>query len=127
LSVNADWIIVRASENTRPHTGLDPDQLVGQLAERCMDTDVLHDIRGRLQLASAPGVVERLFGQRLTPGGSRFDIAVHQSGVETIMEFEPSEKQEASALGHCELCSTDWNGGSVSATYAVTRPGRCAR
>ena len=98
LSVNADWIIVRASENTRPHTGLDPDQLVGQLAERCMDTDVLHDIRGRLQLASAPGVVERLFGRRLTPGGRLFDIAIHQSGLETIMEFEPSEKQEASAL-----------------------------
>ncbi|HEX3399573.1 MAG TPA: HWE histidine kinase domain-containing protein [Acetobacteraceae bacterium] len=98
LSVNADWIIVRASENTRPHTGLDPDQLVGQLAERCMDTDVLHDIRGRLQLASAPGVVERLFGRRLTPGGRLFDIAIHQSGLETIMEFEPSEEQEASAL-----------------------------
>ncbi len=98
LSVNDDWIVVRASENTHCHIGLDPGQIVGQPAERCIHRDVLHDIRGRLQLASAPGVVERLFGQRLTPGGSRFDIAVHQSGVETIMEFEPSEKQEASAL-----------------------------
>ena len=104
LSVNADWIVVRASENTQSHIGLDPGQIVGQPAERCVHRDVLHDIRGRLQLASAPGVVERLFGQRLTPGGNQFDIAVHQSDLETIIEFEPSEKQEASALADIANC-----------------------
>lgn len=98
LSVNADWIVTRASENTRSHIGLDPGQLVGQPAERCVGKDVLHDIRGRLQLAGAPGVVERLFGQRLTAGGALFDVAVHQSGIETIIEFEPSETQETAAL-----------------------------
>jgi light-regulated signal transduction histidine kinase (bacteriophytochrome)/CheY-like chemotaxis protein len=98
LSVNADWIIVRASENAHSYIGLNPGQLVGQLAERCIHKDVLHDIRGRLQLAGAPGVVERLFGQQLTPGGSLFDIAIHQSGLETIMEFEPSETQNTAAL-----------------------------
>jgi light-regulated signal transduction histidine kinase (bacteriophytochrome) len=98
LSVNADWVVVRASENTHSHVGLEPGQIVGQPAERCVHAEVLHGIRGRLQLAPAPGVVERLFGQRLTPGGRLFDIALHQSGLETIMEFEPSEKQEASAL-----------------------------
>ena len=98
LSVNADWVVIRASENTHSHVGLEPGQIVGQPAERCVHAEVLHGIRGRLQLAPAPGVVERLFGQRLTPGGRLFDIALHQSGLETIMEFEPSEKQEASAL-----------------------------
>ncbi len=98
LSVNADWIVTRASENTHSHIGLDPGQLVGQLAERCIHKDVLHDIRGRLQLAGAPGVVERLFGQRLSLGGRLFDIALHQSGLETIMEFEPADAQEPAAL-----------------------------
>jgi light-regulated signal transduction histidine kinase (bacteriophytochrome) len=98
LSVNADWIVTRASKNTHSHIGLDPGPLVGQPAERCIGKDVLHDIRGRLQLAGAPGVVERLFGQRLTPGGTVFDVAVHQSGSETVIEFEPSEPQEIAAL-----------------------------
>lgn len=98
LSVNADWTVIRASENTQSHIGLDPGHIIGQPAEHCLHPDVLHDIRGRLQLASAPGVVERLFGQRLTPGGKPFDVAVHQSGLETIIEFEPAENQEASAL-----------------------------
>ena len=98
LSVNADWIVTRASENTHSHIGLDPGHLVGQPAERCIGKEVLHDIRGRLQLAGAPGVVERLFGQRLTLGGGLFDVAVHQSGPEIIIEFEPSEAQETAAL-----------------------------
>jgi light-regulated signal transduction histidine kinase (bacteriophytochrome)/CheY-like chemotaxis protein len=98
LSVNADWIVTRASDNTHSHIGLDPGQLVGQPAEHFIGKEVLHDIRGRLQLAGAPGVVERLFGQCLTPGRGLFDIAVHQSGLDTIMEFEPSEPHETAAL-----------------------------
>ena len=98
LSVNADWTVIRASENTSFHIGLNLGELIGQPVERCIHQGVLHDIRGRLQLAAAPGVVERLFGQELAPGGPRFDIAVHQSGLETVLEFEPSENSETPAL-----------------------------
>ena len=98
LSVNADWIVVRTSENTHSYISLNPVELAGQPVERCIAKDVLHDIRGRLQLAGAPGVVERLFGQRLSPGGRPFDIAMHQSGLEIVLEFEPSEPEEAAAL-----------------------------
>jgi light-regulated signal transduction histidine kinase (bacteriophytochrome) len=98
LAVNADWTVVRASENTYSHIGLNPGQLIGHPAARCIHGDVLHDIRGRLQLATAPGVVERLFGQQLVSGGKAFDVAVHQSGRETILEFEPAEEQQVSAL-----------------------------
>ncbi len=98
LSVNADWIVIRASENTFSHIGANSGQLIGQPVERCIHHGVLHDIRGRLQLAAAPGVVERLFDQELTPGGGRFDIAIHQSGLEIILEFEPSEDQATSPL-----------------------------
>jgi light-regulated signal transduction histidine kinase (bacteriophytochrome)/CheY-like chemotaxis protein len=98
LSVNADWTVIRTSANTHSYIGLDPDELAGQPVECCIPKDVLHDIRGRLQLTGAPGVVERLFGQRLKPDGKLFDIAIHQSGLEIIMEFEPSEVEEAAAL-----------------------------
>jgi len=98
LAVNADWIVIRASDNTHSYLGLDPGQLVGHPATHCIQDDVLHDIRGRMQLAAAPGVVERLFGQHLAPGGKAFDVAMHQSGHETILEFEPAEDLQTSAL-----------------------------
>ena len=44
------------------------------------------------------GVVERLFGQRFSPGGARFDIAVHQSGSEIVLEFEPSGSEPIAPL-----------------------------
>ena len=52
LSVNADWIVVRTSENTHSYISLNPVELAGQPVERCIAKDVLHDIRGRLQLAA---------------------------------------------------------------------------
>jgi light-regulated signal transduction histidine kinase (bacteriophytochrome)/ActR/RegA family two-component response regulator len=90
LSVNAEWIVVRATENTRQFVGLDHVEMLGQAVDRCIAVEVLHDIRGRLQMSGGPGVVERLFGQRLTPDGALFDVAIHQSGHETVLEFEPS-------------------------------------
>jgi light-regulated signal transduction histidine kinase (bacteriophytochrome) len=53
--------------------------------------DLLHDIRGRLQTVAGTGIVERLFGQRLKPDGPLFDVAVHISGMETVLEFELSD------------------------------------
>ena len=50
-----------------------------------------------MQLAAAPGVVERLFGQHLTPEGKPFDIAIHQSGLETVLRAR--RRDGLSALG----------------------------
>jgi hypothetical protein len=81
--------------------------------------------RGPLQLASAPGGVERLFGQQLTPGAAPFDVAVHQSGLETIMEFEPAEKQEASALATLRTVLNRLERHVTQETFVLTRSGRC--
>jgi hypothetical protein len=43
-----------------------------------------------LETAAGTGIVERLFGQRLVAGSPRYDVAVHVSGGETVLEFEAS-------------------------------------
>jgi PAS fold/ABC transporter substrate binding protein len=88
LSVNADWLVARASENVEEFIGIRHAQVVGQSAEACLSAVLLHEIRSRLQVAGGMGIVERLYGQRLRTGGARFDIAVHQSGREVILEFD---------------------------------------
>lgn len=98
LSVNADWLVARASENVEKFIGIGHAQVVGQSAESCLSALLLHQIRGRLQVAGGMGVVERLYGQRLSPGGARFDIAIHQSGREVILEFEPSSGEPTAPL-----------------------------
>jgi light-regulated signal transduction histidine kinase (bacteriophytochrome) len=98
LSINSDWLVARASENVEKFIGIGHAQVVGQSAEACLSVILLHEIRGRLQVAGGMGIVERLYGQRLGPGGARFDIAIHQSGREVILEFEPSTGEPTAPL-----------------------------
>src|SRR3978361_560577 len=89
LSITADWFILRASANAHTFLGA-TEEIIGQPARNFLAADLLHDIRGRLQIAAGTGIVERLFGQRLVAGSARYDVAVHVSGGETVLEFEAS-------------------------------------
>ncbi len=93
LTINADSIVVRASDNVRDYFGVDANEMLGRPITKFVTADLLHAIRGRLQLASSEGVVERLFGQQLAENGPRFDVAAHFAGREAVLEFEPSAKE----------------------------------
>jgi light-regulated signal transduction histidine kinase (bacteriophytochrome) len=90
LSVTVDWTVVRASKNVHDFLGIPVDEIVGRPMEALIDAELLHDIRSRLQMSVGAGIVERLFGRRLRRDGPPFDAAVHQSGREFVLEFEPS-------------------------------------
>eukprot|EP01037_Dinobryon_pediforme_P001844 gene1844-1874_t len=88
VSVNADWLTVRASANVEAFLGISHAQIVGRSALDYIPADLVHDIRGRMQQAGDTGPVEPLFARRLAPGGTIFAVAVHASGSETVLEFE---------------------------------------
>jgi light-regulated signal transduction histidine kinase (bacteriophytochrome)/CheY-like chemotaxis protein len=89
LSISADWTVLRASSNASTFLG-NSGEIIGRPARDLLSADLIHDIRGRLQIASGTGIVERLLGQRLGAGSPRYDVAVHVSGGETVLEFEPA-------------------------------------
>ena len=95
LSVSTDWRVLRASANIEPFLGFAADEAVGQPVNSVLAADLLHDIRGRLQTVAGTGIVERLFGQRLKADGPLFDVAVHISGRETVLEFESAGQRHA--------------------------------
>ena len=97
LCVNEGWNVTRASENMPLFLDVRHEHLMGQPLTAFLSPELVHDIRGRLQLAGGLGVVERLFGRRLVPGGTPFDIAMHQSGPDTVLEFEPASEQANNA------------------------------
>ena len=88
LSVNADWITVRASENASKCLQIPAGSLLGHPVSECIPAALLHDIRGNMQQAGEAGVVEPLFRQMLHPTGPPWAIAIHRSGQEIVLEFE---------------------------------------
>jgi hypothetical protein len=51
----------------------------------------MHTLRNRLSVMRGPDVVERLFGVGLSDDGPLFDIAVHMSDDQVVIEAEPSQ------------------------------------
>ena len=90
LSMNADWITVRASKNAATYLRIAQTELIGHPAADYVPGDLLHDIRNHLQQAGEAGVVEPLFRRQLHPEGPLFAIAIHRSSPEMVLEFEES-------------------------------------
>ena len=81
LSVSTDWRILRASSNVFSFIGLSPNEIIGLPVNTVLSADLLHDIRGRLQTVAGTGVVERLFGQHVQPGGPLYDVAFQSAAA----------------------------------------------
>jgi light-regulated signal transduction histidine kinase (bacteriophytochrome) len=97
LTISADWNVLRCSANAGVFLGV-AGEMIGQPAKTVFPADFLHDVRGRLQIAIGTGIVERLFGCRLAAGSPRYDVAVHVSGNEIVLEFEASTGQPSAPL-----------------------------
>src|SRR5262245_4273997 len=90
LALLPDFTICIASENVPTFLGLEHSQVILHPI-----TDVLSDaaaktIRARVDYLAGPDAVERMFGLQLQDGGTRFDVAIHFSGVYLVIEAEPS-------------------------------------
>jgi light-regulated signal transduction histidine kinase (bacteriophytochrome) len=56
MSVNADWLVVRASENIGGLVGKGHPEVLGRSLGTFLSATLLHDIRGRLQVAGGLGI-----------------------------------------------------------------------
>ena len=90
IGLSDDWLIQRASLNVADFLGRDARDLIGMAASDVLSVDAIHALRNRLALLRGPDAVERLFRCRLTGDDRHFDVAVHVSGNDTIIEAEPS-------------------------------------
>jgi len=89
IAVSTDWIIARVSKNIRGLLGFDPGDLIGSPLPDYIPAALLHDLRNRVSLLAAPDMVERLFGREVGTSGQSYDIAVHFSGGQIVIEAEP--------------------------------------
>lgn len=91
VAVSTDWLISRVSANAPQFLGLPVEQLLGSSLRELFDPEAVHTLRNRLARFRHDDSIERAFGVSLLPQGERFDIAVHMSNGEVVIEAEPSE------------------------------------
>ncbi|GHH07882.1 signal transduction histidine kinase [Sphingomonas glacialis] len=100
LALTADWLVARTSANIADYIGHTPEDLIGLPLAEIFSTPVIHDLRNRAAVLRGADAVERVFDLVLVPGGTAFDVAIHYSGGQVVIEAEPAsgEYGDASSL-----------------------------
>jgi len=91
FAVDEAGVITQASRNAAEVLDLAaaPDSAAGTMLEDWFTQGAIRELREAHARAPAEDGVERLFGLDLTGDGSLFDCAVHPSGGQMVIEFEP--------------------------------------
>lgn len=99
LALTADWMIARASANTIDFLGLAPADLFGKPLQQVFSARAVHDLRNRAAMLRVSDAVERLFDCAIVDDGPAFDIALHFSNGQVVIEAEPASGEHGDASG----------------------------
>ena len=94
VAVSSDWLIAHCSQNLGEFLGLAAQPQAGDPLAQHIGAPLMAALRRKLQAIAASDSVERSFGEELTSGGPRFDIALHVSGRTIVIEFEHHASSE---------------------------------
>lgn len=99
LALSSEWTVRRASANVAEHLGQPVDALLGAALRELFTREAMHQIGGRMHMLRGATAVERLFGVVLQEGGRPYDLALHLSGEQIVLEGEPSDLEDALEAG----------------------------
>jgi light-regulated signal transduction histidine kinase (bacteriophytochrome) len=89
IALTTDWIIARVSANIDIFLGRAPAELLGLPLNKLFSATLVHDLRNRAAMLRGADGVERLFGYKLLEEGPAFDVAIHISTGNVVIEAEP--------------------------------------
>lgn len=92
LTLSNDWRISRASANIGDYLDVAPEALIGEPVTSLFNASAVHSLRNRLALLRGPFATERLFSIPLTDGPAHYDVALHMSGEQAVIEAEPNHE-----------------------------------
>ena len=93
IALSSDWMIVRVSANIAEFVAKSTDEIIGHHVNWLLCPDAVHALRNRLALLRDAHTVERLFRCALLGDERMFDVALHMSEDQVIVEAEPSTEQ----------------------------------
>jgi light-regulated signal transduction histidine kinase (bacteriophytochrome) len=99
LALTSDWIVARASANVRDFLGHDPEEMIGNPLAKFFGAHLLHDLRNRVAYLINSDTIERIFGCHIDGSDRPFDIAIHFSGNQIVIEGEPGSANNGDSTG----------------------------
>jgi len=99
VALSSDWMIARASANAGAFLGVEAEALLGRPLSEIVPPGTIHALRNRVAMLRGVDAVERLFGCPVLENGPPFDIAIHLSGGQIVIEGEPGAKDTGDATG----------------------------
>jgi len=88
IAVSADWMIARVSANISEFYDAAPEEVIGRPLVELLTPAAIHGLRNRVAMLRGPDSVERIFGCTLIHGHEPYDVAVHMSGKQIVIEAE---------------------------------------
>jgi light-regulated signal transduction histidine kinase (bacteriophytochrome)/CheY-like chemotaxis protein len=97
LALSQDWVVERVSANVERFLGLTPQAALGRSLDAVVSAEAAHALRNRLAMLTGPDAVERIFWCRLREDMPSFDIALHVSNDQIVIEAEPATGEHGDA------------------------------
>ncbi len=89
IAVSSDWLVARVSRNISQFFDVTPEDLLGRPLTDIMTPIAIHGLRNRVAMLRGSDSVERIFGCTVIEGHDPFDVAIHMSGGQIVIEAEP--------------------------------------
>ena len=89
IALTSDWMIARVSANIGSFFDAEPADLIGRPLASLLTPTAVHGLRNRLAMLRGPDSVERIFSCTMITGHEPFDVALHMSGGQVVIEAEP--------------------------------------
>ncbi|MES2988771.1 MAG: HWE histidine kinase domain-containing protein [Pseudomonadota bacterium] len=97
LTVSDQWVIERASENLAAFLGVAPEEAIGKSLDALIGGQAVHNFRNRIAMLRGDDAVERIFGSVLRDDLGAFDVALHVSDGQIVIECEPASDEHGDA------------------------------
>ncbi|RDE06102.1 GAF domain-containing protein [Sphingomonas aracearum] len=97
LALNQHWIVERASANLHDFLGITLAEAIGEPLGALIGDTAVHSFRNRVAMLRGADAVERIFGCSLRDDMRAFDIALHVSGDQIVIEGEPAAGEHGDA------------------------------
>lgn len=95
ITLTLDWNVARTSVNVGEFLGMANEDLIGRPLNEIFLPEAVHSLRNRLATLRGPNAIDKIFDVRLTQRPDLFDVAVHSSSGQIVIEAQPAAGRSA--------------------------------
>lgn len=95
ITLTLDWNVARTSVNVGEFLRMASEDLIGRPLNEIFLPEAVHSLRNRLATLRGPNAVDKIFDVRLTQRPELFDVAVHSSSGQIVIEAQPAAGRSA--------------------------------